>query len=301
MQSTTQNVAPTADAGDDRTVLPGQTALLDGTASTDPEGATLTYSWTKLSGPAGTLTSSTAPTARFVPSIPGTYVLQLAVSDGDLTGTDTVTVIAENRDPAADAGDDDGTFRGEPAVANVEVVPPDTTLTVHPGLNLITLPLAALEDGRSMTPRDLSRRLGAGFLVKTNAAGRFDTQIGSLGDDDPAIEGGRGYLLRVDGGRSRTISLAGPAWSSSSFSVSLLPGVNFVGYPGLTIPPDLSTTAGLRGSLIAVSYIAQLVPTEDGRTRFQVYLPPLTASFRLQTGRGYLIATSEAQLLFWPR
>jgi Concanavalin A-like lectin/glucanases superfamily/Fibronectin type III domain len=91
------NVAPTVNAGADRTItLPSGTAL-SATVSDDgkpnPPGV-LTLAWTRVSGP-GTVTFSapSAATTNANFSVAGTYVLRLTVSDGALSTIDDVTVI----------------------------------------------------------------------------------------------------------------------------------------------------------------------------------------------------------------
>ncbi|WP_158544439.1 PKD domain-containing protein [Blastococcus sp. TBT05-19] len=89
------NTAPTASAGPDVSVERDQPATLAGTVSDDglPSGSTLAARWTQLSGP-GTATfadaSAASTTATF--SAAGTYVLRLTADDGELTGTDDLTV-----------------------------------------------------------------------------------------------------------------------------------------------------------------------------------------------------------------
>jgi hypothetical protein len=83
-------------AGPDLAVTLPATAALDGTVSDDglpsPPG-TLTTTWSKVSGP-GTVTFGNAAavdtTASF--SAPGTYVLRLTASDGELSTNDDATV-----------------------------------------------------------------------------------------------------------------------------------------------------------------------------------------------------------------
>ncbi len=105
---TQANRAPTANAGTDQSVNVGTQVTLSGSGS-DPDGNTLTYSWAQTAGPASvTLTGATTQTPKFTPTVGGTYTFRLTVSDGSLTGADTVnvTVIQPNRAPVANAGAD---------------------------------------------------------------------------------------------------------------------------------------------------------------------------------------------------
>jgi hypothetical protein len=70
---------------------------LDGSASVDPEGAALTFSWTLLSKPADSIAVlSGANTARpsFRADLDGEYTLRLTVSDGVLSASAQITVMA---------------------------------------------------------------------------------------------------------------------------------------------------------------------------------------------------------------
>ena len=91
------NLAPTADAGAEQIVLVGSTTNLDGSGSSDPENDPLIYSWT-LSGPAGSsapLAGANTDSASFVPDVAGVYLATLNVSDFIGPGTpDTVEVTA---------------------------------------------------------------------------------------------------------------------------------------------------------------------------------------------------------------
>ena len=93
------NRPPTADAGADQTVectSAGTTAVaLNGTGSSDPDGDTLTYSW---SAPGVTFDNpnSATPTGNF--SI-GTHTVTLIVSDGIAQDSDTVSITVEDTTP----------------------------------------------------------------------------------------------------------------------------------------------------------------------------------------------------------
>jgi hypothetical protein len=104
------NNPPVANAGIDITVsVLGGTAHLDGSASADPDGQALTYEWTILSRPYGstaTLNDSSIVNPTLTPDKKGAYLIQLVVSDGDLTSNlDQVIVTCSNHVPVANAGD----------------------------------------------------------------------------------------------------------------------------------------------------------------------------------------------------
>jgi len=90
--------APIVDAGLDRVVVIGAKTHLAGTykvLKTGPKGPQLKVNWSKRSGPGSVVFEDPTvktTTARF--SRPGLYVLELAVSLGDLVGKDTLMVKA---------------------------------------------------------------------------------------------------------------------------------------------------------------------------------------------------------------
>ncbi len=93
------NLAPVVDAGPDQTIAwPANSVPLNPTVSDDglptPPGA-LTFAWAKLSGP-GTVTFANPASATTAATFgaPGTYQLQLAVSDGSLGTSDTIIITA---------------------------------------------------------------------------------------------------------------------------------------------------------------------------------------------------------------
>ena len=90
------NVAPTANAGSNQTIVLPASVTLQGSASDDglpnPPGA-VTYSWSVISGP-GTVTfaNANAPDTTASFSVDGDYNLRLTVNDSALTDTDDVTI-----------------------------------------------------------------------------------------------------------------------------------------------------------------------------------------------------------------
>ena len=95
---------PIADAGADQNIYLGRTATLSGAASSDPGGASLTYTWAldaKPSGSTATLSSATDAAPTLVPDVIGQYVISLVVNNGTRSSAaDTVLVnVSRNLPP----------------------------------------------------------------------------------------------------------------------------------------------------------------------------------------------------------
>jgi hypothetical protein len=116
-QLTLPNHRPVANAGPDVTIVEGQTATLVG-SGVDWESDPLTYEWMIVGGPVSSRVIGTASQASFAPTVPGTYVIQLRVTDlPPSVGTDTMTlVVTANADPVARAGADVSTSEGATVV-----------------------------------------------------------------------------------------------------------------------------------------------------------------------------------------
>jgi hypothetical protein len=105
------NQLPVANAGEDISfTLPSDSITINGIHSYDPDGSITSYSWSKLSGPAGgTILNNNSATATVTGLETGVYEFRLLVSDNQ-GGTDedfvTIRVIAVNVPPVARAGTD---------------------------------------------------------------------------------------------------------------------------------------------------------------------------------------------------
>lgn len=95
-----QNVPPTANAGPDQTVTLGKEVQLSGQGSIDPDNSPkpLTYSWRFVSKPPTSkltdadLIGSETVTPKFQPDVTGSYVIELEVFDGAVSGFDNVVI-----------------------------------------------------------------------------------------------------------------------------------------------------------------------------------------------------------------
>jgi sugar lactone lactonase YvrE len=98
--ATLPNVPPNANAGADMAINLGDTAVLDGSASNDPDHGPqpLTYLWIFVAVPTrsrltnGHISGADTISPSFTPDVEGTYVLQLMVFDGKDAGFDNSAV-----------------------------------------------------------------------------------------------------------------------------------------------------------------------------------------------------------------
>ena len=114
---TVQNVAPVADAGNNQTVLISTTVTLDGSASSDANGDTLTYGWAQTGGPPVTLSDASAISPTFTaPASETVLTFTLTITDSHglaaPTPDEVVVTVTSNLPPIADAGDDQSVTAG---------------------------------------------------------------------------------------------------------------------------------------------------------------------------------------------
>jgi len=104
----TGNRAPIANAGAAKTVATGAAVALDGSASSDPDGDALTFSWAlqRPATSAAALTGATTSKPGFVADVAGSYVATLTVNDGKVTASASVTITVQAPAPTPPVGID---------------------------------------------------------------------------------------------------------------------------------------------------------------------------------------------------
>jgi hypothetical protein len=152
------NRPPVANAGPDQLVSVGATCqapvTLNGTGSSDPDGDTLTYTWTSAGQPpfppivlSGSGDAVRGPTPA-APLPPGVYTIVLTVSDGrGGVASDTVVVTVRDTTPPV--------FVGVPAPITVEQSSPLGTLVAVPlptAIDNCPGPLFVSSDASSFSP-----------------------------------------------------------------------------------------------------------------------------------------------------
>ncbi len=125
------NTAPVADAGVDQQVNVGSTVALNGLASSDADGDTLTYVWnlTRPAGSAAALSDPSSATPSFVADVIGQYVASLVVNDGTedsaADATTITAVFAGDNPPAITSAPVTAGSVGEAYAYNVVATDPD--------------------------------------------------------------------------------------------------------------------------------------------------------------------------------
>jgi hypothetical protein len=170
------NHPPTANAGSDQTVTEGSQAILDGTASRDPDGDPLTYSWRQTTGPLVELSNSLSSMPTFTAPLVGAsgarLVFDLDVSDGAAGSTGRVTItVRRDIDPPA-----------------CQLARPSVALLWPPDHKLITIKILGVTAENS----DL-------IITTTRVTQDEPVQGVSNGDTSPdAVPQGNGILLRAE-------------------------------------------------------------------------------------------------------
>jgi hypothetical protein len=118
------NVAPIARSAPPQSVLLGEPVVFDGSASSDANGDTLSYSWTWVSKPEGSLASldsATSAKPKFTVDLPGLYAASLVVRDGKTSSESALAVVSGfelNAPPVAAAGANQSVLTG--SVVNLD-------------------------------------------------------------------------------------------------------------------------------------------------------------------------------------
>lgn len=190
VNASTANSAPVANAGVSQNVLPDATVTLDGSASSDADFNTLTYSWT-LSRPTGSvaaLSDVTSAKPTFVADKSGAYVATLVVNDGKLNSNPVSVVVNAalvNAAPVANAGVSQNLLTGATVTldgsastdANLDTLTYKWTLVSKPSSSSATISTAS--PATSQKPQFIADKSGVYVAVLVVNDGKIDSTINS--------------------------------------------------------------------------------------------------------------------------
>ncbi|MEA3135910.1 MAG: large repetitive protein, partial [Thermoplasmata archaeon] len=249
------NQAPEADAGADLQTDEGLPVILSGIGSSDPEGATLTYSWSQIGpGPVVQLTASLTPTPSFTApnvDLDTTLTFRLQVSDGELTSQDDVAVLVRNvgaggtHAPVANAGLDQTVNEGASVLLDGLVTDADGDLAtgtwtqvLQTGQPVVVLTPAAGFDATFTAPPTASTIVLTFQLQGVDAGQRsgLDTVQVTVLDVDPVGSAGSNGASGGGGGGSQA-----PPADDTPAALPDTPGPQVPPTP--TVPPSTGPPA----------------------------------------------------------
>ncbi|MGB3723863.1 MAG: PKD domain-containing protein, partial [Pacificimonas sp.] len=170
--------APVANAGADLDARANSSVTLDGTGSSDAEGA-ITYAWaltTRPDGSSASINNATQATATFTPDVAGTYVATLTVTDTDSNNASDVATITVTE------------ASGDPPVA-VIVDQESRAISEDNGNNTVTVGTSyALDGSGSSDPDTDSDDLTFAWEVASAPAGSSTARVTAVsGSPDEAV------------------------------------------------------------------------------------------------------------------
>ncbi|CAM2067436.1 Chitinase C-terminal domain-containing protein [Sulfidibacter corallicola] len=178
-----RNQPPTANAGSDLAATAPARVALDGSASSDPDGDALQYSWQQVTGPTVVLEGANGATPSFeVASVASEtqYRFELTVSDGEFEDTDAVAVTVRpasaNRAPVAVVSGDQTVTAGDAVVidASASYDPDEDALSFQ-----WSVPAGIDPDG---TTADMLRFTAPAVTADTTFTFEVQVSDGSLSD-----------------------------------------------------------------------------------------------------------------------
>ena len=122
------NIAPVADAGENKHIRENEFVILDGSGSSDIDGSIASYLWKE-----GNTVLGTGSALNYRSSVVGAHIVELTVTDdGGLSHTDTTTVtVVGNSIPVANAGSDKSTRINESITLNGNAIDNDGTIVKY--------------------------------------------------------------------------------------------------------------------------------------------------------------------------
>ncbi|MBL9119504.1 MAG: hypothetical protein JNL80_06305 [Phycisphaerae bacterium] len=252
--------APVADAGADQVVDEGDVVTLNASASADPKGGVLTYSWTQVSGPSVTLDDATsaAPSFTAPEGLANTsIVFQCSVSDGTNTSVDTVTVDVNRDDdaPSVDAGPDQTVDEGDTVTLGATATDPESQGLTYTWTQ-VSGPSVTLDDATSAAPSFTAPEglANTSIVFQCSVSDGTNTSVDTItvdvnrDDDAPSVDAGPDQSVAEGAAVALAATASDPesvgltyTWTQTGGPSVSLTGANGAS-PSFTAPNYLSNT-----------------------------------------------------------
>lgn len=219
------NTPPVAHAGGNQTVVAGAVVQLDGAGSTDVDGNLLTYRWLMISKPVASAAELSAPSAvnpAFKADLPGIYIVQLIVNDGQADSAPATMIVttnpSANERPSANAGPNQSVGHGSIVQLNGSGTDPQN-LPLTYKWSLIGVPsgsAAGLSDPGIANPWFVADRAGT-YVAQLVVSNGFQPSLPSTvtittSNTPPVANAGpnrtvpAGFLVQLDGSGSLDVN-----------------------------------------------------------------------------------------------
>lgn len=333
IQVAAANLPPVANAGPDNFIIaPASSIQLNSSLSADPDGTISSRSWLKVAGPASFAIANATTISPVISSlVPGTYTIELTVTDNDgATAKDSVSITVyppPNTPPVARAGNDqlitlpldsvtvNGSASSD-AVGSIisyqwqQLNGPVVTIMNNPA-NAITIIRGLTSVGSyqfELTVTDDSSAVARDtVLITVNAAPppqRF-VRVNVFGGSNPAGTGWNNWNVQTGLTTSAfTYADGGTSTISAALSAHTNIGDNGTGYPTTMCPPEVGRYASYNTAASRTLIISGL--DNSKRYDFEAYASRIggnqtryvvgSSSITINTDRNYVNKASFTNL-----
>jgi hypothetical protein len=249
---------PVANAGPAQRVSPG-TVTLNGSASYDPLGEALQYSWKQISGPQVAITPANQAVATFLATVGNSYVFSLTVTNQDglsSTATTSVTTVAASATQIAQFTASPASIAPGQSSTLSWVVQNATSVTISGGVGSVNAGSGSVAVSPTTTTTYTLTASGAtGTVTQTQTV-----TVGSGGSAMPQIVRFDASPLTIAAGQQTTLS-----WSTNNATTVSISSIGSVTANGsTTVSPTQTTTYTLTATNSAGSVSAPITVTVSG-------------------------------------